>query len=48
MEEKNVGHEGKNPKQDLISAKDLIIEFTEGHESLYHRSDKLTNIAYSP
>ena len=37
LEERNVGTKGKNPKQGLISAKDLPIELTEGYESPYHR-----------
>ena len=33
MEERNVGTNGKSPKQDLTSAKDLTIELSEGRES---------------
>ena len=38
MEERKVGKEGKSPKQDLTSAKDLTIKLSEGRES-YHRLD---------
>ena len=30
LEERNAGTKGKNPKQDLTSAKDLTIELPEG------------------
>ena len=33
LEERNVGTKRKNPKQGLISAKDLTIELPEGRES---------------
>ena len=39
MEGRNVGTKGKNPKQDLTSAKNLTIELPEGHESPYHSLD---------
>ena len=35
-ERKERGHEGKSPKQDLTSAKDLTIELSEELESPYH------------
>ena len=35
MEKKNVSTKGKNPKQDLTSAKDLPMELREGRESPY-------------
>ena len=34
---KERGHEGKNPKQGLTSAKDLPMDLPEGCESSYHR-----------
>ena len=38
--ERNVGIiEGKSPKQNLTSAKDLTIELPDGRESPYHRLD---------
>ena len=40
MEGRNVGTiRGKNPKQDLTSAKDLTIELPEGREFPYYRLD---------
>ena len=39
MEERNVGTNGKNPKQNLTTVNDLIIELSEGRESPYHRLD---------
>ena len=40
MDERDVvDTEGKSPKQDVTSAKDLTIELIEEHESSYHRFD---------
>ena len=44
MEKRNVGTKGKNPKQVLISFKDLTIELLDGRESPHHRLDKLPNL----
>ena len=41
-QERNAGTKGEKSKQDLASAKDLTIDLSEGHESLYHRF-RLTN-----
>ena len=41
MEERNVGTKGIKRKQSLTSAKDLTIEISEGHESPYHRLNKI-------
>ena len=41
QEEKNVGTNEKNPKQDLTSAKDLTIELPEGRKSPYHKNVNL-------
>ena len=37
MEERNVGTNGKSPKQGLTYTKDLPIELPEGRDSPYHR-----------
>ena len=37
LKETNVGTMGKNPKQGLISAKDLTMQLSEGCESPCHR-----------
>ena len=42
------GYKEKGPKQNQTSAKDLSIEHSEGHESLYHRLDELTNKQNKP
>ena len=45
MEGRNFGTiRGKSPKQGLTSAKNLIIDLSEGREFHYHRLDQLTNL----
>ena len=39
MEERNVDTKGKNPKENLTSAKDLTIELPDRREFPYHRLD---------
>ena len=47
MKERNVGTNGKSPKQDLTNAKDLPMELPEGRKCPYYRLDKITNLTYS-
>lgn len=48
-ERTNVSTKIKNLKQDLTKAEDLTIVFSEGRDSLYYRSDKISqsNLAKS-